>query len=158
MKSKREGYSHRLAGGGILLSGLCLGLLAFGESRDADSPTAVGGADYDLRWHTVGGGGVMLTTGGNLELSGTIGQPDAGGPMTGGNFELTAGFWFALAKGDCNTDGGVNLLDYGSFEACLTGPNGGIADEPGCACFDLDDDNDVDASDLAVFQQKFTGG
>jgi len=38
-----------------------------------------------------GGGGT--STGAVYSISGTIGQPDAGGPMTGGNFSLTGGFW-----------------------------------------------------------------
>jgi hypothetical protein len=30
-------------------------------------------------------------------VSGTIGQPDAGGPMTGGNYSLDGGFWSLIA-------------------------------------------------------------
>ena len=30
-------------------------------------------------------------------MSGTIGQHDAGGPMTGGNYSLTGGFWSLIA-------------------------------------------------------------
>lgn len=74
MKSKRKGYSHRLAGGGILLSAPCLGLLGFGQSRDTNSPTAAGPPDCDLSWFTVDRGGVMFNTGGDFELSGTIGR------------------------------------------------------------------------------------
>ena len=49
---------------------------------------------YTIDWQTVDGGGDMLCTGGNFELSGTIGQPDASTTvLTGGNFELTGGFW-----------------------------------------------------------------
>ena len=38
-----------------------------------------------------GGGGT--STGGVLAVSGTIGQPDAGGPMTNGQYSVTGGFW-----------------------------------------------------------------
>lgn len=38
-----------------------------------------------------GGGGT--STNGAFNLTGTIGQPDAGGPMTGGSYLLTGGFW-----------------------------------------------------------------
>ena len=51
---------------------------------------------YDLSWNTIDGGGAMLTTGGAFQLSGTIGQPDAGSaaaPLTGGAFQLVGGFW-----------------------------------------------------------------
>lgn len=38
-------------------------------------------------------GGSGTSTGGAFALSGTVGQPDAGGPLTGGTFSLTGGFW-----------------------------------------------------------------
>ena len=47
---------------------------------------------YSIPWHTLDGGG-GTSTGGGYPVSGTIGQPDAGGPMTGGPFSLTGGFW-----------------------------------------------------------------
>lgn len=47
---------------------------------------------FTIDWHTIDGGG-GTSTGGVFTISGTIGQPDAGGPMTGGNFSLTGGFW-----------------------------------------------------------------
>jgi len=47
---------------------------------------------YSIDWFTIDGGG-GTSTGGVFALSGTIGQPDAGGPMSGGNFSLTGGFW-----------------------------------------------------------------
>ena len=37
------------------------------------------------------GGGT--STGGEFELSGTVGQHNAGAKMNGGNFALTGGFW-----------------------------------------------------------------
>jgi hypothetical protein len=50
--------------------------------------------DFELDWWTIDGGGEMWTTGGDFELSGTIGQPDASAAvLTGGDFELTGGFW-----------------------------------------------------------------
>ena len=118
--------------------------------------TVASGQNFDLSWYSIDGGGEMFSTGGDLELSGTIGQPDTGA-MTGGEFELTGGFWFALAPGDCNVDGGVNRLDHDSFVACidLSGPDGGVP--PACVCFDLDADSDVDLRDVAVFQRNFSG-
>lgn len=49
------------------------------------------GGTFDLTWNTIDGGGGS-SAGGSFTLSGTIGQPDAG-VMSGGNFELLAGFW-----------------------------------------------------------------
>ena len=51
---------------------------------------------YSIDWHKVSGGG-GTSTGGVYSVSGTIGQPDAGGAMIGGNFSLTGGFWSLLA-------------------------------------------------------------
>jgi len=47
---------------------------------------------YSIDWHTIDGGG-GTSTGGVFSVSGTIGQPDAGGPMTNGLYSLTGGFW-----------------------------------------------------------------
>src|ERR1039458_3972708 len=51
---------------------------------------------YSIDWSKVAGGG-GTSTGGVYTVSGTIGQHDAGGPMTGGNFSLTGGFWALYA-------------------------------------------------------------
>ncbi|MCL4790396.1 MAG: hypothetical protein KJ070_27040 [Verrucomicrobia bacterium] len=60
----------------LLLSAFCLSALA----------------QFSIPWHTIDGGG-GTSTGGVYSGSGTIGQPDAGGPMTGGSFSLVGGFW-----------------------------------------------------------------
>ena len=118
-----------------------------------------GGGDFDLSWHTIDSGGGGSSTGGGFELAGTIGQPDAG-VMTGGEFELAGGFWpGAVAEsmpGDCDSDGDVDLDDFAEFEACLTGPGGGLS-EPACACFDFDYSGDIDLTDIAAFQLVFSG-
>ncbi len=60
---------------------------------------AVVAADYAIDWYTVDGGGDMSSTGGDYELSGTIGQPDARTElMTGGDYTLTGGFWVTPAR------------------------------------------------------------
>lgn len=122
--------------------------LAYAESGATNSP------EVELIRRSIDGGGVMQSTGGELELSGTIGQPDAGA-MSSGSLELTGGFWFPLDPGDCNSDGGVNLFDYGGWLQCLSGPDGRLS--AGCACFDIDNDSDVDLVDLAEFQTSFNG-
>jgi hypothetical protein len=48
--------------------------------------------NYSIDWHTTDGGG-GTSTGGVYAVTGTIGQPDAGGAMAGGNYSLTGGFW-----------------------------------------------------------------
>jgi hypothetical protein len=111
--------------------------------------------DFEMARSTIDGGGVVRSTGGDFELSGTIGQPDAG-TLTGEGFELNGGFWFPLATGDCNTDGGVNLHDFATFKTCLSGPDHPPVGQA-CPCFDADSDNDVDLSDMRVFQAGFGG-
>lgn len=47
--------------------------------------------NYAIGWFTVDGGG-GTSTGGVYNVTGTIGQPDAG-TMSGGNYTLQSGFW-----------------------------------------------------------------
>jgi len=49
-----------------------------------------------IDWYKVAGGG-GTSTGGVYAVSGTIGQPDAGPTMSGGNFSLTGGFWSLIS-------------------------------------------------------------
>lgn len=47
---------------------------------------------YSIDWYKVAGGG-GTSTGATYSVSGTIGQPEAGAPMFGGNYSVTGGFW-----------------------------------------------------------------
>jgi hypothetical protein len=60
----------------LLTAGLCL-------------PAA---AQFSIDWHTIDGGG-GTSTGGIYSVSVTIGQPDAGALLSGGNYTLQGGFW-----------------------------------------------------------------
>ena len=51
---------------------------------------------YSIDWFKVAGGGAT-STGGVHSVSGTIGQPDAGPTMSGGNYTLDGGFWSIIA-------------------------------------------------------------
>ena len=48
--------------------------------------------NYSVDWSKIAGGG-GTSAGGVYAVSGTIGQHDAGGPMTGGQYSVTGGFW-----------------------------------------------------------------
>lgn len=125
---------------------VAVGLLFTVTAWAADGP-------FDLTRHSVDAGGVVASTGGEFELSGTIGQSDAGF-LSGGEFTLAGGFWFPLAPTDCNNDGFVNQFDLESFTPCLVGPA-----EPSiveCACFDVDRDGAVDLRDFATLQAAYT--
>jgi len=51
---------------------------------------------YSIDWFKIADGG-GTSTNGQYSLSGTIGQHDASGPLTGGNYSLTGGFWALYA-------------------------------------------------------------
>jgi hypothetical protein len=53
-------------------------------------------AQYSIDWHKVSGGG-GASSGGQYAVSGTVGQHDAGGPLTGGGYSIEGGFWSLLA-------------------------------------------------------------
>ena len=119
------------------------------------APRVIGGQEYVIIRSTIDGGGTMHSSAGDMVLSGTIGQPDAG-PMAGGEYELNGGFWFPIATGDCQQDGDVDLLDYEPFTTCISGPEPGQLD-PSCWCFDVDRSDTVDLVDYAIIQSAHTG-
>src|ERR1017187_8901114 len=51
---------------------------------------------YTVDWYKISGGG-GTSTGSVYSVSGTIGQPDASGAMTGGIYSMTGGFWSLYA-------------------------------------------------------------
>ena len=53
-------------------------------------------AQYAVDWQTIDSGG-GTSTGSTYAVIGTFGQPDAGGPMTGGPYSLNGGFWAIYA-------------------------------------------------------------
>jgi len=128
--------------------------------------TAVALGQYEIPWHTVDGGGACPPTasvGGTYELSGTIGQHDAGAftqPMVGSTLELVGGFWTVAAitpppacacAGDMNIDGLKDGRDIQEFAACLV--SGGD-----CACADVDAVAGLSLDDLTVFVTGLING
>src|SRR5947208_3663024 len=49
-----------------------------------------------IDWHKIAGGGGQ-STGATFQVTGTIGQPDAGDAMTNGNYSVTGGFWSLIS-------------------------------------------------------------
>jgi len=115
---------------------------------------AVVGQDFDIDWHTTDGGGEMWSTGGDYELGGTIGQPDAGA-MTGGDYSLTGGFWAippCRCLSDVNNDGLRNGDDIQAFVDCMTG--GGS----NCACADIETNGVLNMTDVTTFVSGLLAG
>ena len=56
------------------------------------TPAATQAQSYSIDWSKIAGGG-GTSTGGVYAVSGTIGQHDAGGPLTNGPYSVTGGFW-----------------------------------------------------------------
>jgi hypothetical protein len=117
---------------------------------------AVSAQPFAIDWYTIDGGG-GTSAGGSFTLSGTIGQPDAGPTMTGGNFALTGGFWVAGPSGsscppcaaDYDLDGGVTGADIAAFFADF---------EQGLPCADTDLDGGITGADIASFFAVFEAG
>jgi hypothetical protein len=101
---------------GNLLRNLVVGLLLGGGLCMAQAQTT------NIDWFKVAGGG-GTSTGGTYQISGTIGQHDAGGPMTGGiysEYSLTGGFWSIYAL---QTPGGPILtMTSGSNKVVISWP------------------------------------
>jgi hypothetical protein len=57
---------------------------------------ALNAQTYSIDWYKIAGGGGTSSSG-QYSVSGTIGQPDAGGAMTGGGYSLTGGFWSLIS-------------------------------------------------------------
>jgi hypothetical protein len=58
---------------------------------------AQSGGSLDLRRNVIAGGGDTSTGSGNLQISGTVGQPGAGTQTNGGTISQVGGFWYTLA-------------------------------------------------------------
>jgi hypothetical protein len=77
------------------LAHVCVALLCFILLHSSFCLRA-SGQQYSIDWYKIAGGG-GTSMGGVYFVSGTIGQHDAGGPMTGGNYSLTGGFWALIS-------------------------------------------------------------
>ncbi len=53
---------------------------------------SVAAQSYAIDWYKIAGGG-GTSTGLNYSVTGTIGQHDASGVLSGGNYSVTGGFW-----------------------------------------------------------------
>ena len=80
----------------VPLLALIAGLALISQQGFTQEPT------FSLPWFTFDGGGGR-SSGGSLEVVGTVGQPDAG-VMAGGEFSLRGGFWHEPVATDAAPD------------------------------------------------------
>ena len=122
-------------------------------------------AQFSISWYTIDGGG-GTSTGGTFALSGTIGQPDAGAPMTGGSFTLVGGFWAGVAPAGCDdidfNNNGVFPEDQDviDFFNVLAGGSPATCD-PVEGCNDIDFNNNQvfpEDQDVVDFFNVLAGG
>ena len=97
---------------------------------------------YDLDWHTVDAGGAILS-GNAYQLTATIGQPDAGPPVSTETYTLLGGFWSHCCA-DLDGDGRIGVEDLLMLLA-----DWGCPDGPPCVG-DVDGDGNVNTSDLLL--------
>jgi hypothetical protein len=99
--------------------------------------TARAQTNYNIDWYTIDGGG-GTSTGGVYAVSGTIGQPDAGGPMTGGNYSLTGGFWSLIAV--------VQTAGLPNLTITFVGPNSIVVSWLNTGSYTLQTNNNLNTS------------
>jgi hypothetical protein len=95
------------------------------------------GQSYSIDWYKIAGGG-GTSTGGVYQVTGTIGQPDASGAMSGGSYSLTGGFWSIIAA--VQTPGLPNLT------ITFVGPNSVTVSWPNTGSYTLQTNNNLSAS------------
>jgi hypothetical protein len=122
---------------GLAQSKTCRIALSFCFLLLAFSFQALAQTNYTIDWYTIDGGG-GTSTGGVYAVSGTIGQPDASGAMTGGNYSLTGGFWSLIAA--VQTAGLPNLV------ITFVGPNSIVVSWLNTGSYTLQTNNNLNTS------------
>lgn len=90
MKIQKCTMNNRRHAGFVLRTLLIFAVVAYASSFRASAQS------YSINWYKISGGGGTSTSA-TYQVSGTIGQPDASGAMTGGSYSLTGGFWSLIS-------------------------------------------------------------
>ncbi len=99
----------------ILLFGLLVPAVGFAQQ-------------YSIDWYKIAGGG-GTSTGGTYQVSGTIGQHDAGSTMTGGSYSLTGGYWALISV--------VQTVGLPNLTIKFVGPNSVVVSWPDTGSYTL---------------------
>ncbi len=116
---------------------------------------AAGTNEYKIVRSSTGSGGVISSSGGDYQMSSTIGLSQSH-VLAGDEYSVDSGFWYRIASGDCAGDGYVDLADHTRFFDCAEGPES-TSDLVQCRCYDTDQDGSIDLRDFARVQTTFTG-
>ena len=115
-------------------SRLVIVLLAIIATTGVVAMTAKSGSDFDISWFSIDSGGGSSDRE-IWEVTGTMGQPDAGAPLSGGPWTVTGGFSIEIAeggggfrRGDCNADDSTNIADAIFLLSFISG----MGDDPPC--------------------------
>jgi hypothetical protein len=81
------------------------------------------GQSYAINWYKIsGGGGTSSSSNGQYSVSGIIGQPDASGTLSGGQYSLTGGFWSLISV--VQTPGAPTLsVSYSASNVIVSWPS-----------------------------------
>lgn len=118
---------------------------------------ALAGPQYSIPWSTIDGGG-GTSSGGAYTLSGTVGQHDASGPLAGGVYTVTGGYWAGLpaapdpACNDADLAEPFGILDLSDINAFVTGFT---SQDP---TSDIDNNGIFDLTDINLFVSAFLAG
>lgn len=127
---------------------------------------AQSGGGYDLTWSTADSSGGS-SAGGEFELSGSAGQPDAGIAVGVGGYVGAGGYWIGsgLVRADCNLDFHVNAGDLSAVVLEIFDGDGTLAaDTPGATFLgspdgcDANGDDTVSAADLSCIVLRIFNG
>jgi hypothetical protein len=89
---------------------------------------------FSIDWYKIGGGG-GTSTGATYQVSGTIGQPDAGSAMSGGSYSLTGGFWSIISV--------VQTPSLPDLTITFVGPNSVVVSWPNTGSYTLQQNNNL---------------
>jgi len=114
-------------------------------------PTLGFAQSYTIDWYKIAGGG-GTSTNGSYSVSGTIGQPDASGAMTGGPYSVTGGFWSL-----------INVVQMPGVPNLLIVPNGAnsvkiIWPDPATNTYTLQQNVNLATTSWVTSSYTFTNG
>lgn len=120
---------------------------------------AAASAEFTIRWHSMdSGGATFISTSSCFRLSGTIGQPDAAGPVASVPKRVRGGFWAdvlvaGIQVGDVNCDGDINNFDIDPFVIAIVDPAAYSDAYPDCDILraDINRDGAIDNFDIDAF-------